>query len=756
MPKGFSKALKPPKGQGFAKKKKPQEDAESGFSSAYAKLVGVLSEGPIEGPIGWTQGIFFDETPLSNADNTFNFQGLTFDFRNGTSEQAGIPGFTADATSETVVGSEVKFNLPITRTINNANLDQIIVRLAFQLQEFPPEGGYKALPVEFRILIKEGLGPFVERHRQTLQQRFSSAVELEFGFNVDNVGGTVNTFQVRVERLTVQDADTTRYQRVINFRAYSQVVGTRTTYPFSAIAALQFEAAQFDSLPQVAFKIGGRLIQIPSNATVATDRGLDYSGTWDGTFIQAPIACADPAWIFYDLCTNKRYGLGKYIDPSKINKWTLYELSLYCNELLSIGGDAYAPVYERRYQCHVLIQDKEDAWRVLDALRSIFRGFLYWLEGAVHISADRPGNPSMIVSQADIEDGAFSYTRTPLRSRHTIARVTWLDPDNFYKRTIESVEDQIGIERYGVRELEISAFGCTSRSQAHRAGWAALLSDRLELETVRFRIRPYGAYAVPGQIIKTMDVKRSIVRFGGLVVSATESTVTLDHPVELLIGETYTITLMLPDGSIIERSVYNAAGVHSILDFEALNYSQPIPLSESPWILTSGTVQPGLYRILSVVPVSGENNLLYEIAALEYHAEKYTKIDTDYYVPPIPPVPKPPAVVPPPINLAGTVQQSIAASLLTATWEAPPNNEFITGYIAQYRLPGGEWSTSVSIAYPSASWDTIISPTYEVRVASVDVFGAVSSWVTATIVAAQININYDWSIGESMLTPMFF
>jgi predicted phage tail protein len=746
--KGFSSSIapiRPPSGQGSKKNKKPKEDKESGYSTSYARLLGVLSEGPIEGPIGWTKGIYLDETPLE-VDGNFNFQGLAFDFRPGTRDQASIPGYTDDATAETAVNSEVKLNLPITRSIINANLDQIIVRLGFQLQEYPPQGGARALSVEFRILIKQGLGPFVEVHRESVRARWSSPVELSYSFNVNNLGGTTNNFVVRVERITAQDTDQNRYQRVITWKAYSEVVATKLNYAFSALAAMQFEAKQFDSLPQASFLIGGRLIQIPSNATVdPIDRGLIYSGSWDGTFVQAPIACADPTWIFYDLVTNRRYGLGKYINASKIDKWTLYELSIYCNEIINAPGGQ-----ERRYLCHVLIQDKQDAWNVLDALRSVFRGFLYWLDGAIHLAADRPGVATMIVTQADIEGGMFSYSRTPLRSRHTIAHVTWLDPGNLYKRTIETVEDVIGIERYGDREIEMAAFGCTSQTQAHRAGWAAILSERLELETVRFRIRPYGAYAVPGKIVKTMDIKRSIVRYGGLVRSCTINEVTLDHPVEIESG-TYTISLMLPDGSITERTVYNGAGSHTVLSFEAFSYGQEPPDPESPWILASSTVLPGEYRVISVVPVSGENGLLYEISALQYVDEKYGIIDTDYYIPPLPPAPKPPTTVPPPLNLQGTARQTITTTLLSGTWEKPPS-DYITGYIAEYRTVGGEWGDRLELAFPSAAWDVANGQSpYSIRVACTDVFGAVSSWVELEVSAGFINLNFDLSTAYSWM-----
>ena len=738
-------SLTTPKGRGLGKKKKPREDRETGYSSAYAQLLGVLSEGPIEGPIGGLQGVYLNETPVQNkADGTLNFNSVGYDFRNGSSEQPPITGIGDDITSETSLGIEVKYDQAITRFLRNPNLDLIRVRLAFQMQEFNPDGGYRRVDMHFRISIKEGSGGFVNRYEQVLNARFSSPVELEYDFPVNNYGGTVNAFAVRVERLTPTDSNLNRWQRVMTFKAFAEVVAARLTYPFSALAAMTFYTAQFDTLPQAAFKIGGRLIQIPTNATVGTDRGLDYSGTWDGTFYEAPIACSCPAWIFYDLVTNTRYGLGRYVKPENINKWSLYELSKYCNEFLPIP-EVYNG-HERRFACHVLLENKEDATKVIDAIRSIFRGFTYWMNGTVNIAADRPGTPAMIVTQADIENGMFSYSRTALRDRHTVAHVTWLDPDNFYKRAIETVEDFVGIDRYGIREIEISAFGCVSRYQAHRVGWATILSERLEVEIVKFRLRPYGAYCVPGMIIKTMDIKRSIVRFGGLVLNCTNTQITLDYPVSLS-GEVYTLSLMLPDGSLIERTVNETYGTINQLTF---SYIADPPICESPWILSSSTVLPGLYRIIGVVPVQGEENLLYEISALEYVDAKYNVIDTDYYVPVAPPRPLPPPVVPKPENVVGTLDDNYSrtAWILGVTWTKPAS-DFILGYYVEYSLPGGEWVGTQQVQFTSASWD--VTPSlYYARVATIDVNNNTSNWVEIGPIDIKREIHMNLVVGGAL------
>lgn len=723
-----------PGGAGFGGKKKPREDKESGISAAYAHIVYALGEGPIEGPIGWTKGIYLNETPVQNADGSFNFKNFGGDFRPGTSEQTPMAAFGDEVVSETPVNVEVKHNLPVTRALNNANIDVIRVRLAFQLQEAPSDGGVLATSIAFRIYIKEGSGPYQVRLEQEITARYSSPVEFERDFPVNNFGGTVTNFGVRVERMTPQDEDTTRYQRNMSFKAYGEVVKVKLSYPHTALLGMQYSAEQFDSLPTLGIKCGGRLIRIPTNSTVARDRGLDYSGVWDGNFYQAPIATSCPAWIFFDLLTNTRYGLGRYIKEENIDKWAIYDLSRYCNEMIFAGDYAsdfgYGEVlnFERRFQCDVVLQNKEDATRVIDAFRSIFRGFAYWTQGVLKMEADRPGTPSLIVTQADIQDGMFTYTTTPLRSRHSVARVTWIDRENLYKEAIESVEDQVSIDKYGWRELDMSAFACVRRGQAYRAGWAALLSERLETETVRFRMRPYGAYLYPGVIIKVMDSARSEARFSGLVVDCIANQITIDHPVNIASGERFVISVLSPSGNLMEKEVFPmgvATGTTELLISQPFGMND-IPVPESPWILTSATVQAKLFRVLTVTQVSGDGGMMYECTALQYVHEKYTKIDTDYFIPAAPRPATPPAKPPVVLDLKATLEEvSVTERSLVAVWRKP--NEFITGYIAQYRAIAGEWSGEVQSTYSSAAW-TVPAGKYYVRVSGFDFEGRVSDW----------------------------
>ena len=717
---------------------KPPETPVSGTSTSVASVLAIISEGEIEGTVDGLKSVFFDETPVQNADGSLNFDGFSLDYKLGTQGQARIPGFGDEVASETNVSADVKYNLPVTRAITNANLDIIRVRLGVILQEFPSDGGALGSSVRFRIWVKQGAGAFVLFYEATISGRFPTTTEFEYAIPVNNVNGTVSSFSVRVERTTPQDADETRYQRILRWQSYTQVTEIKLAYPNSAVIGFSFNAAQFQSLPQISLKLAGRKIRIPSNATPTATRGLTFSGTWDGTFITPSVAVADPAWILYDLITNTRYGLGRYIDQSQIDKWALYEISQYCNEYVP---DGYGGT-EHRFQCNLLLEGRDEAYRVIQQFLSIFRGFSYWISGAIGFVADKPGSPVAQFTQSDIEEGMFSYTRTGLKTKHTVALVTWANPDDFYRQSVEAIDDPNGIAKYGAREIEISAFACTSRGQARRAGYAALLTDRLEQETVTFRCRAYGTYIKPGDIIRIMDSKRADIRYGGLIAASTTTSITLDNPVEILEGEVYTVTVMLADGTVHERVVTNSPGTAAtILTLDLPLESAPPP--ESNWILASSTVQPQLFRVINRVPSSDSTEMMHEITAIEYNPAKYSQIENGWNLSPLPTRRDPPVVVSTPRNIMLSYR-TVDLFNLDVMWDFPllggERDSSITGYSVELRLgDDGTWGNTRLETVTSTQFTNISTGKYYVRVAAVSLSGRSSRWVVSSPITLTKN-----------------
>jgi predicted phage tail protein len=476
-------------------------------------------------------------------------------------------------------------------------------------------------------------------------------------------------------------------------------------------------------------------VRIPSNATVAADRGLNFSGAWNGTFYVPSKACADPVWHLFDLLTNNRYGLGRSIEDSLIDKWNLYECSVYNNQMLPTGL-GYS---ERRYSCNTQLQSGEKAWEVINAFCSACHMKPYWSGGIVKFWQDRPATPVRQFTQADIS-GRFTYSSTAIRARHTVARVTWNDPEDEYQRAVETVEDVVGINKYGIREIEIAAFGCTSRALAIRVGRWALYSSRYETRSVSFTARSFAAYCRPGEVIQVADDEFANIRYGGLIAAATATTVTLDSPV--VVGAGFTITVMLPSGALQTRTI-SGTGVASVIAVTAA-FSE-VPLAESNWIVRDPNVQPQTFRVVSVAPKAGDPTRV-EINAIEYNPSKYAAIESQVEVEAAPTRFSIPTVVTPPaavtagaiavIGIRRSITPLVAGWTLNAATAA-----LIKAVYVEYSRDGITWQDTRTVIKGSyeTRFEGVSQGTYFIRVAAIDLNGKISDWRVSSPVVTAAN-----------------
>jgi predicted phage tail protein len=402
--------------------------------------------------------------------------------------------------------------------------------------------------------------------------------------------------------------------------SYTEVIEAKLRYPLSAIVGLRVDATQFSSIPRRSYHIYGIKVKVPSNYDPAS-RG--YNGTWDGTF---KVAWTDnPAWIFYDLATNKRYGLGNYIDETHIDKWQLYSIAAYCDQLVPTGflDEAGNKTYEPRFTCNCYLQQEEDAWKVLADLAAVFRGMVYWGVGSVSLNQDAPQDVFWQFNQSNVVNGNFEYSGTARNARHTVALVQWNDPLNMYNQAYEYVQDDDGVARLGYNKTDVVAFGCTSRGQAHRVGKWILYSEIYETETVSFDTGLEGVPLRPGHVIQIADQVRAGARRGGRVLSgSTTSAINIDQPLNLDAGKTYTLSLM-SGGSLVTRNISNPAGSTNVLH---VNQALPTaPEADAVWVVSEPALEPQLFRVLNVKENTSEGT--YTVTALEYNASKFGAIE---------------------------------------------------------------------------------------------------------------------------------
>ena len=670
------------KGGGGASARVAQEAPDSLRSKAYARVVDLISEGEIEGLVDGLQSVYLDDTPIQNADGTTNFSGVTLETRDGTQQQSYVPGFSS-VENEVPVGVEIKASQPVVRSITDPDVDAVRIKVSVgQLtNQDTTNGDLNGSAVSFSIDRQVSGGGFVEVINDTISGKTTTKYQRSYYVPLTGNG----PWEIRVRRITA-DSTSSAIQNKTYLDSYTEVVESKLRYPNSALVALRVDASQFSAIPRRSYDMKLLRVRVPVNYDPGT---RTYSGVWNGTF---KIAWTDnPAWCFYDLVTSTRYGLGGYIPESQVDKWALYRVAQYCDQLVPNGLGGFEP----RFTCNLYLQTREQAYKVVQDMASIFRGMVYWSGGAITVTQDAPSDAVYQFAPGNVVDGEFAYQGSSAKARHTVALVTWNDPDDFYRQKVEYVEDAAGIARYGIVQSDVVALGCTARGQAHRVGKWLLFSEQSESEIVTFRTGLEGAVVRPGDVIKVADPVRGGMRLGGRIAAATASTVTLDQ--ELPADLPWRLSVVLPNGTVEERLVGPVSG-------RTLTVTIPfssVPQVDAIWMLASSIIEPQLFRVVSVAE---RDPGVHEVTALAHNPSKYAAIEEGLALQPrsitvLSDIP------PPPTGLA--MQESLyrvkdqAQVLVQVSWTEV---QTAIAYRLSYRVAGGNF---VSLPLTSANYAEI-------------------------------------------------
>ncbi len=560
-------------GKGGGGGSSPTESPDSLHSVAYARVLDLVSEGEIGGPVNGMQSIYLDGTPLVNADGSQNFQNVHVDYRLGTQDQDYIAGFPS-VENEITVGVALTSAVPWSRAVTNTQLSAVRIRLSVPALSKADTGngninGYR---VEYAVDLATDGGAYQQVFSTAFDGKTTTKYERSHRIELPRAA---TGWSVRVRRIT-PNANSSTIADTTTVDSFTEVIDAKLRYPNSALVGLRIDARQFNNVPARSFDLYGRIIRVPSNYDPAT---RSYTGIWDGFFKTA--YSNNPAWVFYDLVLHARYGLGNRVNAAMVDKWSLYQIGQYCDQMVPDGRGGQEP----RFTCNCYLQSRADAYKVLQDLASVFRGMAYWASGTVVASADMPVDPHYTFAAANVVDGKFTYAGSALKARKTVALVSWNDPADAYRAKVEYVEDQDGIARYGVQQVEVTAFGCTSQGQAHRTGQWILLTSRMETETVTFKVGLDAALVAPGSVVRIADPARAGRRLGGRVRAAAGRTVTLDKGDQIAPGDT--LTVILPSGVAQTRTVFAVSGDQATVTADWSEAIRP----EAVWAVDSATLK---------------------------------------------------------------------------------------------------------------------------------------------------------------------
>ncbi len=645
-------------GKGGGGQRTPYEAPNDLTSRQKASLIDLISEGPIEGPIH-IQGsmddlgcIYLDDTPVIDGSGNSTINGMYAQWRAGTLEQPAMSGFTASA-NEVPVGIEVKYNSPVTRTITSPNIDRL--RLTFGTQslvETKDNGDRVPTSVQLQIQIQRN-GVWITEKNVTIKGKRSNSPYL-MAVILDDLPPV--PFSVRMIRIT-QDSTSDKIQNNTVWSSYSELVDISQTYPGSAVAGLMFDSEQFgNKFPRRNYLIKGRIIQVPSNYD--PDKRI-YSGIWDGTF--KPAFTNNPAWVLWDLLTHPRYGMGKRFNISEVDKFALYAIGRYCDEQVDDGFGGKEP----RITCNAYITDMRKAYDVMADMCAMMRIMPVWNGRTLTFIQDRPSDVVWPYTNANVIDGNFQYSFSALKSRHTAVEVRFIDPNNGWKTSVELVEDDASIARFGRNVMRVDAFGCTSRGQAHRHGLWLLTTEKLETQTVEFNIGSEGLRHMPGDIIEIADNNYADNQIGGRLthIDYASQTLTLDRNIDTPKSGKSSVTLINAQGDPQSYEVVSYPASNQIkLD------TLPLGLQEGGiWTLTLPSLRRRLFRAISLAD-NGDGS--FTVIAVQHTPEKEAVVDKGAKFEPKPDTPLG-GFIPPVENLSVDIESDTSAWQVEASWNTP-------------------------------------------------------------------------------------
>lgn len=703
------------------------------------KALYLLSAGEVKGLANGAASIMLEGTPLVDDSGNPNFENVEWEIRHGTVDQTHIAGMPS-ASNEIGINVQLSSDTPYIRSITNTQLSSINVNLSFPLlKNVTDKGDVVGTTVAYAIDVQTDGNGYVTMLNTSLTAKTSGRYQKTYNVKLPDAQ---NNWQIRVRKITA-DGDNELLFNGMQVDSIAEIIDAKLRYPCSALLYLSFDAKTFSNIPKLSVDMQGVYVQVPSNYDTATRTS---TGIWDGTFKQG--YTTNPAWHYYDLITNKRYGLGDKIQPFMINKWALEHIARVCDEPVDDGKGGTEP----RFTCNLYLQKAEDAYQVLQHVAGIFRGMSFWNGSQIVVDADTARDAEYVITRANVINGAFVKTGSAASDRHTIAKVAWSNPANAYETEYVMVRNEQAIAEFGINILDLSAVGCTSEGQAYRMGLAALLAEINRTQTVSFAMGLDGSLPVVGSRLDIADMMFTGANNGGRIssVSANRQVITVDRDnVPATVGDKLIVNL--ESGKAQERVItaINGRAITVAIAFDPV-------ASQNVWAVNTAEMPTMPFIVMSVT--QNEDATQYNYTAMQYDPSMYAQIDNGTIIEQRPVVPtNNPYIIAAPetvtLDSRHRIAQGLTVTTLIITWAQVKE---AVAYDVEWRKDDGDWVTVPRTGNISVEIDGVYSGNYLARVRAVSAFDAISKPVTSMLTAIEGKVGLPPTIVSLTATGVLF
>ncbi|HFI6674556.1 TPA: phage tail protein [Escherichia coli] len=596
---------------GGGKAKTPTLLNDNLFHKQFYRVLDILSEGPIYGPVNQKaplNSVMLNDTPITDASGNTSVPGVSVAWRNGTADQSPINGFNA-IESTVIVNAKVTHNTPIIRTVSDPNVNRVRLNLGVDsLVQSDDKGNQYNTSVTLAVDVKPSSsttwslvkGITIGPGKQSGEYMEAHIIQAP----------DEKPFDIRVRRVT-PDSTGDLLHNDTRWSSYSEIIDDNLSYPHTAVAGAVIDHDQYTDTPTRTYHMRGLIVDVPDNYDPET---RTYSGLWLGGFKKA--YTNNPAWLFRYLVKNERFGLARHAGYIDVDDGALYTLSQYCDQLVNDGYGGLEP----RMTLNAYITEQMSARDLLDNIAGMFRGIALWDGQRLTVMIDAPQDPIATITNANVVDGAFTRSSIARAESYNAVIVSWTDPENGWEQSKEYVADDELIARDGYNETTLEAFGCTSRGQAYRAGKWLIETAKREPSKFTFKMARDAIHFTPGDIIEILDNNRAGARLGGRIVANNGKVITVDKVDSDLVAAGDTISLLDSDGKFKKHQITGVNGNN-------------ITLASAPAWIRNGTVfavstesaKPVLCRITSVAET--ENNSVYTIEAAQHDPHKQAVVD---------------------------------------------------------------------------------------------------------------------------------